>query len=315
MSSAKSSLSVAAIVVTHNRLVLLRECIAALRAQTRRPDEIIVVDNGSTDDTSAWLAMQRDLTVITQDNQGSSGGQHTGMLAAYRQGHDWFWCMDDDTIAGPAALERLLSAEAAANPTTGLLSSLVLWTDGTPHRMNLQAPQLPHEWYHTVLRDGALPIALASFVSLLVRREAVAEAGLPLKDFFIWYDDIEFSRRILRRMRGYLVLNSVVVHKTAANEAIPEPGLPVAPALTAKYCYGLRNYVFLIKTGAGSWYARCRRIEHLFRQHLLLALRGRASFRPLWWITKGIGFSPRVERPVATAATANDHGSLVPCPN
>ena len=69
MSSAKSEVgkpttpdSIAAIVVTFNRLALLQECVAALRSQTRRPDEIILINNGSTDGTAKWLAEQSDLT-------------------------------------------------------------------------------------------------------------------------------------------------------------------------------------------------------------------------------------------------------------
>ena len=81
---------IAAIVVTFNRLTLLQECIQALRDQTRRPDEIIVVDNSSTDGTREWLNAQLDLTVVRQGNLGSSGGQQTGIKTAYQKGYDWF---------------------------------------------------------------------------------------------------------------------------------------------------------------------------------------------------------------------------------
>ena len=104
MVEAKPKYKIAAVVVTYNRLALLQECITSLRNQTRKLDEIIVVNNSSTDGSFEWLNLQNDLAVITQENSGSAGGQHTGIKTAYEHGHDWIWCMDDDCIASKNAL-------------------------------------------------------------------------------------------------------------------------------------------------------------------------------------------------------------------
>jgi len=99
---------VIAVVVSHNRQNLLVECIASLRKQTRKPDEILVVNNGSSDYTSVWLDKQEDIVHLYQDNLGSAGGYHTGIKWAYENGYDWIWCMDDDGYAKEDALEILL---------------------------------------------------------------------------------------------------------------------------------------------------------------------------------------------------------------
>lgn len=65
---------VAAIVVTFNRITLLKECIEALRKQSYADFSIIVVDNGSTDGTNLWLSEQGDLIVVKQENLGGAGG-------------------------------------------------------------------------------------------------------------------------------------------------------------------------------------------------------------------------------------------------
>ena len=206
--------SLAAVVVTHNRLSLLKSCVAGLRAQTRPLDDIIVVDNDSTDGTREWLAGQQGLTVVTQPNSGGAGGQYTGIKTAYLQGHDWFWCMDDDTIPNDDALEKLTAAPYFFDSQTGFLGSLVLWTDGTPHRMNTPPPLEHLTWYHKVLEDKCVRVRTCSMVSLLISRAAVAKVGLPIKEFFIWNDDVEYTERITRYFKNYLVLNSRVLHKT-----------------------------------------------------------------------------------------------------
>ncbi len=54
----------------------------------------------------------------------------------------------------------------------------------------------------------------ATFVSFLVNRKAVEKCGLPYKEFFIWNDDIEYSKRLIKYYApGYFVGKSKVVHK------------------------------------------------------------------------------------------------------
>ena len=100
-----------AVVVTYNRLALLTECITALRNQTRPLDAILVINNGSTDDTQQWLAQQPDIINIYQNNLGSSGGFSTGIQWAYKNGYAWIWCMDDDGYPKEDALYNLLVAD------------------------------------------------------------------------------------------------------------------------------------------------------------------------------------------------------------
>ena len=100
-----------AVVVTYNRLTLLKECITALRNQTQKPDAILVVNNGSTDDTGKWLLAQNDLLIISQGNTGSAGGFETGINWAYKNNYSWIWCMDDDGYPKEDALEKILAPE------------------------------------------------------------------------------------------------------------------------------------------------------------------------------------------------------------
>ncbi|GAB4093628.1 glycosyltransferase family 2 protein [Flaviaesturariibacter terrae] len=256
-------MNVIAFVVTYNRLPLLKECIAGLLAQTRCPDAILVINNASTDGTAEWLATQP-VDVITQPNRGGSWGFYTGIREAYARGADWTWLMDDDTIPTATALEELLRV-AEAVPGAGFCSSKAEWTDGTPHVMNLPdlrvyALGTPFNRYDAT---GALTVLSSTFVSLLLNRRAVEKEGLPLKEFFIWTDDHEYTDRIARGgMPGLYVARSVVLHKTPLNHG--SNIFEDEPRDLWKYRHGLRNELYFIRTRQGAGKYRKVLLKRLF---------------------------------------------------
>ncbi len=90
-------MNIIAVVVTYNRMELLKRNIRCLQ-QNKPISSIVIVNNGSTDGTTEWLAAQEGLTVINQTNVGGAGGFYTGIQYAYQAGADWIWCMDDDVF-------------------------------------------------------------------------------------------------------------------------------------------------------------------------------------------------------------------------
>lgn len=206
--------------VTYNRLELLKECVCALRNQSRKLDAIIVVNNSSTDGTLAWLNDQNDLTVITQPNSGSSGGQHTGIKTAYENGYDWIWCMDDDSEPTVNALYELCGyinvGELALAPKVIDENNNVLFE----HRGNfnldrlikgdLQLPSRAENYNVEYFR-----VDFASFVGILINRQAIEKIGLPHKGFFIYHDDIEYCLRIQNISKVGIVSASSIVHKVS----------------------------------------------------------------------------------------------------
>lgn len=127
----KQKTNVAAVVVTYNRLALLKRCVGCLRGQTALCD-ILIVNNASTDGTEEWLAAQADLlSRNTGSNLGGAGGFNYGMRWAVEAEFDYVWVMDDDTLPKPDALEKLLEANGLLKGDYGWLSSVALWTDGS----------------------------------------------------------------------------------------------------------------------------------------------------------------------------------------
>ncbi len=233
-------LPVWAVIVTRDRLALLEQCLAALRAQERRPDRILVVDNASSDGTAAFLAAQDDVEVLRlEENVGGAGGFHAGMRRAHASGAEWLWLMDDDTIPRPGALAALLAPEDG-----GLIlrASVAVWKDGRLHPMNV--PGLERERIEPLVEAAPhrlLPLRTSTFVSLLVHRDAVDRFGLPEARYFIWSDDIEYTARVTRGGgRMALVTGSVVEHRTQ------EPHTAVSAA-GDRFYFHARNTLYMVR--------------------------------------------------------------------
>ena len=210
--------SIAAIVVTYNRKELLKENINCLLSQRPKPPTIIVIDNHSTDGTKEMIQdlFSKDVDYCdTGANLGGAGGFSYGIRYAAEKGFDYIWVMDDDCMPRETALSKLLAADAELKGKYGFLSSKVLWRDGSICTMNLQRDTITHNVQS--LDTGLVSVVMASFVSLFIPTKIVRELGLPIKEFFIWTDDWEFTRRISRKYPCYAVTDSVVVHKSKSN--------------------------------------------------------------------------------------------------
>ena len=216
--------SIAAVVVTYNRKELLRENIEALLNQSFSQFDIMIIDNASTDGTYEYISdLARNQEKVkyynTGKNLGGAGGFSLGIKKACEKGYEKVWIMDDDTIPKTTALEELVKADRLLNGDFGFLASTVLWTDNSWNKMNLLRTDPWHAFEKVDLVErGVIPINRASFVSLLINADAVFELGLPIKEFFIWSDDQEYTDRLSKKYPCYYVSHSKVVHKTVTNE-------------------------------------------------------------------------------------------------
>lgn len=235
------------VVVTYNRLSLLKECLSALENQTYPIQRIVIVDNCSTDGTSEFLDSLTDtryLIIHSKENIGGAGGFSLGLKSAVLEGCDYTWLMDDDTIPSSTALEELVKV-TLLDENVGFVCSQVNWTDGKPHAMNKACLIYKNGVQSKVEHNGVLGIHcnLASFVSVLVNTKAVYQLGLPIKEFFIWCDDLEYTLRIANSYPCFYAPNSIVCHKTATNYS---PSIDKAPANMAwRFYYSIRNSCYI----------------------------------------------------------------------
>ncbi|GAB3756410.1 glycosyltransferase family 2 protein [Spirosoma pomorum] len=226
--------TVAAVVVTYNRFADLQKCLTSLHQQTRPLDAIIVINNGSTDGTAEWLDEQPGLQVVNQPNLGGAGGFATGIDTAYKAGYDWLWCMDDDCLAAPDALETLL-----ASPNIGPCIKNSVSVSNKDHSELAFFVDRPNRSYRKVadMAPYDLVYGVAFFFNgTLISSDVVKNVGLPDKKLFIWGDEVEYMTRVQKM--GYPVVTvprSIFYHPPSFDrDGIPWPG-------AWKQYYAVRN--------------------------------------------------------------------------
>ena len=240
----------AAVVVTYNRKALLTECLTAIIGQTVPPDTVIVIDNQSTDGTDQLFAKGAAFDLPIMDyrrmdaNLGGAGGFYEGVKQAYRDGFDWIWIMDDDTIPTPTALEEMLKARETVGEDVSFFASAVYGAGGEP--MNVpdldyrRSPNGYPDWYYHA-DEGIIKIESATFVSLLINGKAVSKIGYPYKELFIWGDDKEYTLRMTHCCApAYLVGRSRVIHKRAIAKRISIEN-ETEPRRIDQFYYNYRN--------------------------------------------------------------------------
>jgi len=255
---------ITAVVVTYNRRELLIRCIEYLRKQTVRLDNIIVVNNGSTDGTAEWLDIQTNLDVIHQENVGGSGGFYRGIRHAYDRGYDWIWCMDDDVYPEPDCLEQLLKQD---DEEVGILCPLRKQM-GTVFFAEIKKFNLtnPFKSLHAkVLRQkdvidaDFVNIEGISFEGALIKRKVVERIGLPNKDYFLLYDDSDYGYRTI--LVGYEI--RLVTQAVLNKELFFADDDRVTQVQKGKWklYYHIRNAVYFNrKYGKNTWVRNLRPI-------------------------------------------------------
>ena len=207
---------VCAVIVTYNRKEKLKKCIDCLLGQVDSKCDVLIVNNASTDGTEEMIQNEYAIPGVhyynTGANLGGAGGFEFGVREAVLKGYKYIWIMDDDTWPEEDALSELFKVDKKTNGDWGFLSSVAYWTDGSICRMNIQKRNIFKHIGKKEYETEFSPIKMCSFVSLLVKSEIVKELGLPIGDYFIWTDDYEFTGRISRKYKCYMVPGSKVIH-------------------------------------------------------------------------------------------------------
>lgn len=245
------SRKVVAVVVTYNRLDLLKRLVDRLGA-IDEVDETIIVDNASTDGTSEWLRTRDDVVpLLLEVNSGGAGGFHDGLAQAVDRGADLIWLMDDDGLPDTDCLKLLLG-----HADLDFWGPLVVDQDD-PGRLvfPIRLPggtRVVHELadVQRAATDGLIRDIVIPFNGVLVTRELVQKIGLPRKEYFIWGDDHEY--RLRAEQAGARIATVTDAH--VRHPSVGDLGTPMAfgkttynhsPSELKHYCMARNNLVNL----------------------------------------------------------------------
>jgi len=207
--------SIYVIVLAWNNLNDTLECLASLQHLDYPDYEIVLVDNGSTDNTANTVRPQfpRAHVIENARNLGYAEGNNVGIRYALARGADYVWILNNDVVVAAEALARLVEV-AEVQSDAGILSPAVYWQSRPDviwfagarwiaERANFQPiesgkvdnGQLGLEPYDTEYANGC---------AMLIKAEAARKVGLFDPRFFLLWEEVDLCYRA--RRNGYRVM-------------------------------------------------------------------------------------------------------------
>ncbi len=226
------------IIVTWNGRRFLSRCLHAVAAQLQPADEIIVVDNGSTDGTADWLAHAwRTVRLVALPlNLGFAGGVNAGLRAARG---DLLLLLNNDAFVEPGCVPALVET-MRQHPQTGAAAGVLTFD---------HCPDLVAAAGITARRDGLAldlwtgrdvhslpaspqPVMGASGGLALYRRIMLNDIGLMAPDFFNYLEDVDLAWRA--QLRGWTCLLATHAHARHIYSATGGQGSPLKQRLLGR---------------------------------------------------------------------------------
>lgn len=254
MSSSARFEAVDALIVAHDSGDYLMAAMASL-ANDLAPSQIMVIDTQSSDGSIERAAASHPgIVTVSVANRGFSAANNEGIR---RTSRPWLLLLNPDAELRPGALRALLDS-AAAHPAAGMVGAKIINADGSLQANSFgRFPTLVsvlglHAWriVEQVRGNATLsprdfsqpkPVDWTTGACMLVRRAAIDQVGGMDEDFFLYYEDVDWCRRM--RTAGWQVLvepTSLCVHHLGKSGGGPSP---LAQQSLERYCskYGLRG--------------------------------------------------------------------------
>ncbi|HZC05985.1 MAG TPA: glycosyltransferase family 2 protein [Ktedonobacterales bacterium] len=229
-------------------------CLESVRRLTYPNARIVVIDNGSTDDSLTRLraaaaahASPPCEVLALEDNAGFAGGMNRGITHALAAGAEYVFLLNNDTRVAPDVLERLLAAQLAL-PDAGLLGCELRY----PGSETAPGYALTgFDWLRGYARTWGVPpgghesveVDVVSGCAVLASRALIDRIGLMDDRYFLYFEDVDWAIRARRAGFTCLVVRGALVwHRTAGSTR----GDQRAPRWTAYY-YHTRNNMLLMR--------------------------------------------------------------------
>jgi len=240
---------VSVVVVNYNGRHLLEDCFRSLTQQSYHNYEMILVDNGSNDDSISFMKEHYPNVHIVQlsFNNGFAGGTNAGIRTA---DGEFILTLNNDTIADPHLLKEIVQP-MLSDARVGMCGAKMLLPDGRINSTAICISRSGAAWDRGMGEpdhgqyDMAEEIFCPSAGAALYRRSMLDEIGLFDEDFFLFMEDVDLAFRAqLAGWKCFYVPTAQIVHihGRTAN----------AGSDTAVY-YGNRNILWYVVKNFPSW--------------------------------------------------------------
>ncbi|MFC4427044.1 glycosyltransferase family 2 protein [Deinococcus navajonensis] len=188
------------VVINYNSWEHTDACLRSLAALDYPHAEVVLVDNGSTNDSVRQLKARFPDQPIMRipSNVGFTAANNVGTREALRRGAEYVWFLNNDTTVDPTVLSELVKV-AQEHPHLGAVGS-VLYDMHGPERVQGWGGGWVNLWRgQAELYLSPVPWSQLDFLcgtSLLVRRRAMEEVGLLDERYFMYWEDADFSFRL-----------------------------------------------------------------------------------------------------------------------
>lgn len=209
------------IILNYNGKRCLLSCLESLNRLEYRNKDIIVVDNNSADDSlkEAEKKFPHFVFVRNSKNQGFAKGMNIGMKEALARGAEYCWLFNYDALAQSQTLDKLISA-AQENPKAGLLSPIIYETESdkiwfAKGKIDFWRMRTVH--IEPTKQELAAKTYKSEFLTgcaLLMKKELIEKIGFLDENFFLYYEDADYSLRAAQAGFDCLVAREAkVFHK------------------------------------------------------------------------------------------------------
>jgi GT2 family glycosyltransferase len=215
---------VSIVILNWNSYEVTRDCLLSLRKMDYRNFEVVLVDNGSIDGSPGQLfeSFPEIRPIKNETNLGFAGGCNMGMREALHRGTDYILLLNNDTIVAPDFLSQLVRVAEADNHI-GAVSPKILFFD-RPDRLNYAGGEhrrwrlFPKMIGLRHLDDGKYDkvreVSFLTGCAMLIKANVVREIGVLEEVYFHFYEDIEWSLRVLKAgYQAMYVPAAVIWHK------------------------------------------------------------------------------------------------------
>jgi len=194
------------------------DCLASLGEQDYKNLHVIVVDNGSTDDSVERIrAGFPEVSIVeTGRNLGFPSGCNVGLRAALKTSAEYIWMLNNDTVCPPDTLCKLVR-RGESQPDAGMIGTVLFYAHD-PTKVQAWggghiAPMIALSTHFDKKTEFG-PNTYLTFASVLVRREVFEEIGLLYGGFFMYYDDCDLCLRMQKtRWKIAMAEDTAVLHR------------------------------------------------------------------------------------------------------